>query len=291
MELIIIFALIVLICITSFQKSCIEHMDINYPNKKYNLCIMAIFKNEQDYMKEWLDYHIDQGFDHFYLYCNDLQINNYVYLNNYKEYITLIEWTTEKNDINGTIQRKAYTDCIKTYNNEYRYIMMLDLDEFVVNTMGQKVIEYINSLSHNNVSAIKIPRFNFGSNGHLIKPDGRVMDNYKQREKICSSYKTLANSNYINTNKKFYGVHDFNLFDHGKIYNTYFSYNNGGFPSKCHKDDINETPLIINHYYTKSYEEYMKRCDLWKDGGVNNIKYRKDCENNFYKNDVNEIKI
>jgi hypothetical protein len=66
----------------------------NY-NKKYKLTIMAIFKNEQDYMLEWLDHHINQGFDHFYLYCNDPNLSKYPYLNDkkYEKYITLIPWT------------------------------------------------------------------------------------------------------------------------------------------------------------------------------------------------------
>jgi hypothetical protein len=48
--------------------------------KKYNLSIMAIFKNEQDYMEEWLNHHIKEGIEHFYLYSNDEQMKNYPYL-------------------------------------------------------------------------------------------------------------------------------------------------------------------------------------------------------------------
>ena len=50
-----------------------------------------------------------------------------------------------------------------------------------------------------------------------------------------------------------------------------------------------ETPLIINHYYTKSYDEYLKRCKLWENGGINNTIYRKNCSEVFSKNDKNEI--
>lgn len=263
-------------------------------NKMYQLTIMAIFKNEQNYMNEWLQHHINQGFDHFYLYCNDENINKYDYLNKYKKYITLIQWTDKVNDGNNTIQRQAYTHCVKNYNNEYKYIMMLDLDEFVINNNNNsKVIDFINILD-NNTKAIKIPRFDFNSNGHVNKPNGNVMDNYKESEKICSSYKTIANSDFIDISKNFYGVHDFNFLEkNGKIYNDYFSYKYTGYPNKCNKNDINETPLIINHYYTKSYEEYMERCKLWENGGVNNINYRKNCSNLFFikENEISNNKI
>ena len=31
-------------------------------------CICAIIKDEQDYIEEWLDYHLGLGFNHIYLY-------------------------------------------------------------------------------------------------------------------------------------------------------------------------------------------------------------------------------
>ena len=37
----------------------------------YDLTITAIFKNEGHYLKEWLDYHLLAGVEHFYLYNND----------------------------------------------------------------------------------------------------------------------------------------------------------------------------------------------------------------------------
>lgn len=265
----------------------------DFNNKKYNLAIMAIFKNEEEYMKEWLEHHINQGFDHFYLYCNDPDLDKYTYLKNkkYSQYITLIPWTDVKNDGKDTIQRKAYTHCVQNYNNEFQFIMMLDIDEFIIHTnINKKVKDFLNSIYNewNKTKAIKVQRYNFSSDGHLKKPYGKVVDNYKNKERICSSYKTIANSNFIDTKNKFYGVHDFRFLNiPGKIYNSYFSYKHTGYngPNECTKDDINEIPLVINHYYSKSYDEFMKRCQLWKDGGVNNINYRKDCKNTFLKNE------
>jgi hypothetical protein len=254
---------------------------------KHNLCIMAIFKNEHEYMEEWLKHHIRQGISHFYLYCNDEHIENYKYLDLYKPYITLIDWTNVSNNGSQTIQRQAYTHCVQHYNKYYKYILMLDLDEFIVSSSGT-VIDYINSLDYNNTCALKIPRFNFGSDGHIKKPAGNVMDNYFTKEKICSSYKTIANSQYIDTSQNFYGVHDFNLLNSGKIYNAYLSYAKTGFPSGCSINDINETPLVINHYFTKSYDEYIKRCSLWTNGGINPVNYRKDCASKFHLVDIHK---
>ena len=40
------------------------------PEKKYFLAICAIFKNEGKFLKEWLNYYLLAGVEHFYLYNN-----------------------------------------------------------------------------------------------------------------------------------------------------------------------------------------------------------------------------
>lgn len=279
MNYIIILAIITVLLIFFFIRS----------NKKYTFSIMAIFKNENEYMEEWLDLHISQGIDHFYLYSNDENMVNYKFLDKYT-CITLIPWTNVKNDENGTIQKKAYYHCVQNYSNETQYLMMVDIDEFLTPTKQNiRVIDFINSIDPKTTKAIKIQRYDFGSNGHIKKPTGKVTDNYLKHETICSSYKTIANTDFINKNVRFYGVHDFVFLNKpGKIYNAYFDYKYTGFPNGCNKNNINEVPIVLNHYYTKSYEEYMTRCNMWKDGGVNNINYRKNCEKLFHEKNKNE---
>jgi hypothetical protein len=264
--------------------------------KKYNLAIMTIFKNEQDYMEEWLNHHISQGFEQIYLYCNDPNIHLYTYLSNpkYTKYIRLIDWVDKKNNGSQTIQRQAYTHCVKNYSSECQFLLMLDLDEFIIPIKSySKVSDYIEELKPqwDQIKAFKIQRYDFGSNGHKSKPPGSILSNYTFHEKICSSYKTLANTDYINKKLDFYGVHDYNFYPNkqGKIFNDYFGYHETGFPNSCKSNTINEIPLVINHYYTKSYKEYLTRCEMWKDGGINPIGYRSDCENIFKSRDTNEI--
>ena len=267
-----------------------------YNNKKYNIAIMTIFKNEHYYLEEWLNHHISQGIEHIYMYCNDPNIDNYPYLlnNKYKNFITLIDWVNKKNNGSATIQRQAYTHCVKTYSNNCQFILMLDIDEFIIPIKNyNSVAEYIYSLKSNwdSIKAFKIQRYDFGSNGHIQKPDGPVVSNYFLHEKTCATYKTMANTDYVNKNAHFFGVHDFNFIDlNGKVFNEYFGYHETGYPNGCKDDSINEIPLVINHYYTKSYEEYISRCKMWENGGINPINYRIDCEKKFKSRDVNDVK-
>ena len=242
---------------------------------RFNFVIMAIFKNEEEYIEEWLTHHINQGVNHFYLYCNDPYIQKYHNIfNKFFNKITLIPWVDKVNDGVKTIQKQAYTHCIQHFYNQFHFIMMLDIDEFIIHlNKNNKVIDFINTLD-NNTEALKVQRFNFDSNGHKIKPNGNVMDNYTNSEKICSSYKTIANIQFIDKHKFFFGVHDFNLINKGIIYNKYLNYENNGLPNKCNINSVNEIPLIINHYYSKSDEESNKRKSLWINGGINPINYR-----------------
>jgi hypothetical protein len=296
LSIILFFLIIVLVTIKYLTPIFNKKELFNQEVKKNNLAIMAIFKNEQDYMEEWLDYHISQGFDCIYLYCNDSNLNKYPFLSKpkYTPYIKLIDWVNKQNIGLNTIQRQAYTHCVQTYSYSTQFILMLDLDEFIVPIKPfSKVSEYVNSLKSqwNNIKAFKIQRYDYGSNGHITKPFGSVMSNYKSHEKICSSFKTLANTDYINKKANFFGVHDFNYIPDkkGYIFNNYFGYHESGYPNSCKSNSINEIPLVINHYYTKSYQEYLSRCEMWKDGGINPIKFRTDCENKFKSRDVNDV--
>ena len=297
LTLILFFLIIILVFIKNFTMIYSKIETFTSKPKKYVLSIMAIFKNEQDYMEEWLDYHISQGFNQIYLYCNDPNLKSYPYLSNqkYVPYIKLINWTDKQNNGMDTIQRQAYTHCVQTYSYQTQFLMMLDLDEFIVPIKSySKVSDYIHSLKSqwDNITAFKIQRYDFGSSGHITKPKGSVMKSYEYHEKVCSSFKTLANTDYIDKTKKFLRVHDFNFIHNklGKIYNSYFGYHETGFPNSCKPKSINEIPLVINHYYTKSYEEYLARCEMWKQGGINPIGFRHDCKNKFKSRDVNEIK-
>ena len=46
----------------------------------YDLAVVAIFKDEAPYLREWLDYHLLAGVEYFYLYNNGLSDGHADYL-------------------------------------------------------------------------------------------------------------------------------------------------------------------------------------------------------------------
>ena len=94
---------------------------------KYNVSLCLIFKDEASFLKEWIDYHLTIGVDHFYLFNNN-STDNYLeiiepYIDN--GYVTLTQWPEEQS------QSKCYKYCLESFRNETKWIGYIDADEFV----------------------------------------------------------------------------------------------------------------------------------------------------------------
>ena len=105
------------------------------------IAICAIIKNENLYLREWVEYHKRLGFDKIILYDNnpvdgevphqvigDYVMDGYVDVHN----IRGVPWSYR--GVEGEqqrVQERSYTRCIKTYRNEYKWIAFIDVDEFI----------------------------------------------------------------------------------------------------------------------------------------------------------------
>lgn len=123
-------------------------------SKKYNLSICAIFKNEANYLKEWIEYHRLVGVDHFYLYNNGSTDNFKNVLNPYikKGHVTLINWPdclTHQDEENVFIrvlgtQIPAYENAAKFRTvKETKWLVFADINEFLVPSNTSKLTEVL----------------------------------------------------------------------------------------------------------------------------------------------------
>ena len=118
---------VMLFFIDYFYKVLFAITRKNSIQKKYTISICGIFKNEAPYLKEWIEYHLLIGIDHFYLYNNNSEDDYKSILQPYikKGLITLTEWP----DIPGQIS--AYKHWYENYRHETKWCTFLDLDEFL----------------------------------------------------------------------------------------------------------------------------------------------------------------
>ena len=149
---------------------------------KYNLAACAIVKNESLYIEEWLEFHILQGVEHFYIYDNESTDTTKAVLEPYirNGIVTYTFWP-----INPP-QFKAYNDCLLNYGKFAHWMTFIDCDEFLYSpTVAglQKTIQQILRRSTDRVGGIAAHWLLFGSNGHKEYSPGLVIERFNKRQK------------------------------------------------------------------------------------------------------------
>ena len=221
---------------------------------KYELAIVAIFKNEAPYVKEWLDYHLLAGIDHFYICNNDSE-------DNLKE---VLQPYIDKNivDYSTLSDREAqiiwYDKALKKYRFECKYMIPLDADEFIQPLNNQSVKECLNEILGEVPEAVglTINWQMFNSYGHEQADFTKgVIERFLNRNvKPGNHVKTIFNPRCVNIalvhHPLFYDG-KFSVYEDHKIGSTFLFEK---IPASVNK-------IRINHYHFKSREEYIKKVE------------------------------
>jgi hypothetical protein len=139
---------------------------------RYELALATMFKNEGQYLDEWIAFHHAVGIDHFYLYNNNSTDNFREVLAPWiqKGTVTLFDWPS----VGGQIS--AFNHCIKRFRGKARWIAFLDMDEFLFSPKERDLKKVLKD--YTDVPAIFVFWILFGSNGHQTRPAGSVIENY-----------------------------------------------------------------------------------------------------------------
>ena len=100
-------------------------------NYKYDCCICLIIRNENEYLKEWLEWHVGQGFEHFFIYDHG---SEYPVAEFVKTLDADMQTKITVHDFGGThrfAQHDAYNDCLKRHGGECRWLAYIDADEMI----------------------------------------------------------------------------------------------------------------------------------------------------------------
>lgn len=234
--------------------------------KQHTLSICAIFKNEASYMKEWIEYYILMGVDHFYLYNNNSEDNFEEVLAPYVEkgVITLQNWP----DIPGQIS--AYRHWYENYRHETNWCSFLDLDEFLCPLQDENLKQWLNR--HKKYPLYAIYWKIFGTSGKISpETDKLVIEQYTNCwDKLATATKLIYNTDYDIEQFFTSMMHKFNVKYMGM---SIPPINQFGFfinHWEIHRHHGRKHDIQCNHYWSKSYSEYVekhKRGDaVWKDG-------------------------
>lgn len=143
--------------------------------EKNKIGICAIFRNEANYLAEWVAFHKAQGVSKFFLF-DDKSSDSFaaVLLPFIQEGLVTLSPAPDDEGF-GKRQRKAYDLGIRMARNECVWLAFIDVDEFLFSPRGEIIEELPTSPL---VAAVYVWTRVFGSSGNLTPPDSGVLRGY-----------------------------------------------------------------------------------------------------------------
>ena len=249
--------------------------------KEASLAIVAIAKNESDYIREWVAFHKAVGVDNIILFDNDSTDNMKEEIDPFIQQGYVLYHT-----INGKAQQfNAYNEALRRYTYKFRYMAFIDCDEYLfpVNK-NENIVTVIKKVfsQDKNAGGIGVNWAMYGSSGHEKKPQGLCIENFVWRAKTPGGKGT----NVIKTICKPDLVVQFNH-PHYPVYkwgNYCISIDGKRIP-QWRNEITDYTGLRINHYFTKSKEQWIIRRLMGTSDGSSNRTLEE-----FYNHNNNDIK-
>ena len=228
----------------------------------HDLSVVAFLrKDEGRYLKEWLDYHLAAGADHFYLYDNEPVDETRELLKPYVE-DELVDYFPVQGEL---MQIPAYNDAARRFRFTTRYMAFIDADEFLFPKTEQSISEVADEILSRDerAAALVVNQQVFGSSGQESADLSKgVLERFTRRaprdwfvapaENVQPAgnifVRTIANPRYI---RYIVNPHFAYFFD-GK-----FAVNSaGGRVTHWGSEPVLSDKIVVNRY-VKSKEEFL----------------------------------
>jgi len=216
-----------------------------WDSRRPYLSICAMYRDEAPYLREWIEFHRLVGVERFFLYNNLSGDDHRQVLAPYVEAGVVIahEWPK----VGG--QLGAYEHCVEEHRDESRWIAFIDLDEFIFSPTGRQLPEVLGE--YESFPGVGVNWAMFGPSGHQTKPPGLVTESYLQRLFLRTTIKSVVNPRHV---AECWSVHNFRYDRLSTVDENKYPISGGWTKSEsCER-------LRVNHYFTKSVEEYRLRC-------------------------------
>jgi hypothetical protein len=251
---------------------------------EHYLSVCAIYRNEAPYLREWIEFHRLVGVERFFLYNNESTDDHLELLAPYLDQgiVELRDWSLPfgaKEDPLRFLsqgQARAYEDCLRHSGDRSRWIAFIDLDEFLFSPTGRPLPEVLTE--YEEWPGVGVNWAVFGPSGHQRKPEGLVLENYVERldSPASRTIKTIVDPPHVTG---CIGAHSFRFDRLGAVDENQFPTFAGLTKS------VSFSRLRINHYLTKSVEEYQgrakgrvrgrdfdpKRVHMWEQAGERDL--------------------
>ena len=226
--------------------------------------ICAIFRDEAPYLREWIEFHKLVGAERFFLYDNESSDGSGEVVAPYVDAgeIVVRPWHLHPG------QLPAYNDCVERHREDSRWIALIDLDEFLFSPTGRPVPEILRDFER--WPAVGANWLNFGTSGHVEKPPGLVIESYLEHTRNPRARLTVKS-----------------IVDPRRVVTCdnphYCKYEGGELavdeqkrpiegPEYALTDSPSRSLLQVNHYWTKSEEEFRDKLGRRQAAGTGGLR-------------------
>lgn len=214
---------------------------------RFGLCITAIVKNEAHYIEEWLCYHLALGVDHFFIFDNNSEDGLATVLKPYVNHglVTLLHWPLPGGQVD------AYRLALRFFGSVTEWMAFIDIDEFIVPKNADDIPAFLARFPE--ADQILIPWRVFGFSGHRTRPSGLVIENFTLAEAFSQGDRPRLQTKGIVRSRAAISVGPHNATTVSKA-----TVNEHGerIPEKHVIEAASFDHIQINHYYSKSQEEF-----------------------------------
>jgi hypothetical protein len=237
------------------------------------LSVGAIFRNESHSIVEWIEHYLLHGVEHFYLIDDESDDDSCKLIDPYikRNIITLFSAKWEK--YLGR-QHDMYNHYILPLLNESKWLLMLDIDEYMWSPHSVDLRWVLKYCEH--FAQIQVEHTLFGSSGHKTQPKSIV---------ACFTRRS-SESPTINPGSRKYFVNSTFKFSSLNIHRVTF----------VNKEDSEERNLLLNDYFRLNHYSCQSR-EFWDnikckrgDGDFYRLRTPKDFDD-IDKNDVEDLEL
>lgn len=234
-------------------------------NCRYYSAVILLIKDENRYLREWLDWHLNLGFDHIYIYDNGTKDHVQDIVDGYdaemQQKITIIDWTGH----HSHIQQDAYNHFMSIFKADVRWGLFIDSDEFLRFTDGKTTDMNAFLKAYEDYTEVWGYEVEYDANGQERYEDKPVRERFTRQTDVREGFYW---KNFIQVNR----IDSFLM---------HYAYYDPAKHQVFKNEQSNQDLFVIDHYYTKSWEEWC-----WKinERGGADPNYHKALREFFYYN-------
>lgn len=245
---------------------------------KYRAGIVAIAKDENSYILEWLAYHLAIGFEHIWVYDNEsaTPLSRVVSRAAARAHVTILRWP---NAASGRTQIEAYNHFRRRFGRNVTWAAIIDLDEMICLKQDRTIQAFLNRFD--DATGIALNWRFFGSSGHPTQAPGLMIERFRRaapsEHEINAGVKSLHRLDSVAF-----------LMPHHALYRdreAVFSASGSPVPNdwRIELEPENFAVAQVNHYFVKSTEEWDRKIRRHKG-------YSSDDREGYFKRlDRNEV--